>query len=295
MCLATMACVQRVSRPLTAMLGSALAVVVLTFVFATPPAGDRTAPGLHGPIHGLSVGEVVPVPFEVLGQVVRSFADPRTHDAPRSRGRGPVRSAPPRPRRRHRCIERSAWSPVDHAVANGSGVVVASVLGGDQLASEPRDLKAGHRVARLADSFHWSVLSSFPPLGERVHRSSSQNGSSRSNASHRQVRTQASRARGHRYQLTKSGHDLFMACENLGERGVRRLEPPPRTSTRTGTPAACSRLSSPSRVCDSSGAGLRSSPSRLARRPEQRLCVMTRTLMTVLPPPSNATAVRRYR
>ncbi|HEU0214988.1 MAG TPA: hypothetical protein VFR13_12930 [Jiangellaceae bacterium] len=44
-------------------------------------------------------------------------------------------------------------SPVDHAVPHGSGVVVVSMLGSDQLAPEPGDVQFGHRAARLADSF----------------------------------------------------------------------------------------------------------------------------------------------
>ncbi|HVD22281.1 MAG TPA: helix-turn-helix domain-containing protein, partial [Lapillicoccus sp.] len=36
--------------------------------------------------------------------------------------------------------------------------------------------------------------------------------------------TPKAHGRGHRYQLTSSGHDLFKVCETLGEWGARWLE-----------------------------------------------------------------------
>ena len=52
----------------------------------------------------------------------------------------------------------------------------------------------------------------------------SPSGSSSSNASASSSRHRRLTGRGHRYQLTSSGHDLFKVCETLGEWGARWLE-----------------------------------------------------------------------
>ena len=52
----------------------------------------------------------------------------------------------------------------------------------------------------------------------------SRSGSSSSNASALSKSAPKAQGRGHRYQLTSSGHDLFKVCEALGEWGARWLE-----------------------------------------------------------------------